>query len=85
MVQIRIADEGKGIEDKDVQRIFEPFVRLDSARQRQTGGYGLGLAIAHAVMMAHKGNIQAYNRTDHQQGLVVKIELPFFVDLTISS
>lgn len=54
-----------------MERILEPFVRLDSARQRQTGGYGLGLAIARAVIIAHKGQIQAYNRTNRQQGLVV--------------
>ncbi len=77
IIQVNIADEGGGIAEKDVQRIFEPFVRLDSARQRQTGGYGLGLAIAHAVIMAHKGQIHARNRTDHQ-GLVVQIELPSF-------
>ena len=78
-LQISIIDEGGGIADKDSARIFEPFVRLDSARQRQTGGYGLGLAIAHAVIIAHKGQIQAYNRTDHQ-GLVVHIELPCFIE-----
>lgn len=79
MLQISIADEGSGIADKNIERIFEPFVRLDSARQRQTGGYGLGLAIAHAVMMAHKGQIHAYNRARHQ-GLVVQIELPSFIE-----
>ena len=78
-LQISIIDEGDGIADKDSARIFEPFVRLDSARQRQTGGYGLGLSIAHAVIIAHKGQIQAYNRTDHQ-GLVVHIELPCFIE-----
>ncbi|MBE0407209.1 sensor histidine kinase [Psychrobacter sp. AOP22-C1-22] len=80
-VQISVADEGPGIADEDVLRIFEPFVRLDSARQRQTGGYGLGLAIAHAVIIAHKGKIKAYNRTDHQKGLVVQIELASFIGL----
>lgn len=79
VLQISIADEGSGIADKNIERIFEPFVRLDSARQRQTGGYGLGLAIAHAVMMTHKGQIHAYNRTRHQ-GLVVQIELPSFIE-----
>lgn len=75
-IQISIMDEGGGVADKDVERIFQPFVRLDSARHRETGGYGLGLAIVHAVVMAHKGQIHVYNRQDGIQGLVVQITLP---------
>lgn len=75
-IQLSVTDEGGGIVDKDLERIFQPFVRLDSARHRQTGGYGLGLAIVHAVIMAHKGQISVYNRRDNIQGLVVKIVLP---------
>ncbi|CAN6960690.1 histidine kinase [Psychrobacter okhotskensis] len=75
-IQISITDEGGGVEDKDVDRIFQPFVRLDSARHRETGGYGLGLAIVYAVVMAHKGRINVYNRKDGVQGLVVQIVLP---------
>ncbi len=75
-IQISITDEGGGVADKDVERIFQPFVRLDSARHRETGGYGLGLAIVHAVVMAHKGSINVYNRQDGIQGLVVQIVLP---------
>ena len=75
-IQISITDEGGGVAEKDLERIFQPFVRLDSARHRETGGYGLGLAIVHAVVMAHKGHINAYNRQDGIQGLVVQIILP---------
>jgi two-component system sensor histidine kinase CpxA len=75
-IQISITDEGGGVADKDLERIFQPFVRLDSARHRDTGGYGLGLAIVHAVVMAHKGYINAHNRRDRVQGLVVQIVLP---------
>lgn len=75
-IQISITDEGGGVADKDLERIFQPFVRLDSARHRETGGYGLGLAIVHAVIIAHKGHINAYNRQDGIQGLVVQITLP---------
>lgn len=75
-IQIRITDAGDGVADEDLTRIFEPFVRLDSARQRQTGGYGLGLAIVHAVIKAHNGHIHACNRQDGQHGLVVQITLP---------
>ena len=75
-IQISITDEGGGVADKDLQRIFQPFVRLDTARHRETGGYGLGLAIVHAVIMAHKGQIAVYNRKDGIQGLVVEMILP---------
>ncbi len=75
-IQISITDEGGGVAEKEVERIFQPFVRLDSARHRETGGYGLGLAIVHAVVIAHKGQITAYNRQDGKMGLVIKITLP---------
>lgn len=77
-IQVSIIDEGGGVMDKDLVRIFQPFVRLDSARHRETGGYGLGLAIVHAVVMAHKGQIRVYNRQDGIQGLVVEIILPAY-------
>lgn len=77
-IQISIIDEGGGVADKDLERIFQPFVRLDSARHRETGGYGLGLAIVHAVVIAHKGQIHVYNRQDGIQGLVVQIVLPAY-------
>ena len=75
-IQITITDEGGGVADKDLERIFQPFVRLDSARHRQTGGYGLGLAIVHAVVMAHQGQLNVQNRQDGIKGLVVQIVLP---------
>lgn len=77
-IQVTIIDEGGGIADKDLARIFQPFVRLDSARHRETGGYGLGLAIVHAVVLAHKGQINVYNRQNGIQGLVVQIVLPAY-------
>ena len=75
-IQINITDEGGGVAEKDLERIFQPFVRLDSARHRETGGYGLGLAIVHAVIVAHKGQINICNRKDDIQGLIVQIVLP---------
>ncbi|WP_227673504.1 cell wall metabolism sensor histidine kinase WalK [Psychrobacter sp. CMS30] len=75
-ITISITDEGGGVAEKEVERIFQPFVRLDSARHRETGGYGLGLAIVHAVVIAHEGQITAYNRQDGKMGLVIKITLP---------
>lgn len=60
---------------KDLERIFQPFVRLDSVSPQETGGYGLGLAIVHAVVVAHKGQINVCNCKDGIQGLVVQIVL----------
>ncbi len=75
-IQISITDEGGGVADEDLERMFQPFVRLDSARNRKTGGYGLGLAIVHAVILAHKGQIQVHNRKEGIKGLIVQITLP---------
>ena len=75
-IEISITDEGGGVAEQDLERIFQPFVRLDTARHRRTGGYGLGLAIVHAVVMAHKGQITVHNRQDGILGLVIKVILP---------
>ena len=78
-LQIAIEDEGGGIEEAELEHIFEPFVRLDSARQRQTGGYGLGLAIARGVINAHGGQLSAANNINQDtgtRGLIIKIVLP---------
>jgi signal transduction histidine kinase len=52
---LAVEDTGPGIDPADVARIFEPFVRLDTARSRETGGSGLGLAIARSIVVAHRG------------------------------
>jgi heavy metal sensor kinase len=54
---LAVEDSGIGIEPADLERIFEPFVRLDEARSRATGGAGLGLAIARSVATAHGGTL----------------------------
>ena len=56
--RLGVTDTGPGIDTADAARIFEPFVRLDTARTRETGGTGLGLAIAQAIVLAHGGTIQ---------------------------
>jgi heavy metal sensor kinase len=62
VAEITVADTGVGIEPVDVERIFEPFVRLDTARTRDTGGAGLGLAIARSIVVAHGGTITVESR-----------------------
>ncbi len=54
-----VRDTGVGMEAGDLERIFLPFVRLDAARARDTGGAGLGLAIARSIVAAHGGTISA--------------------------
>jgi len=75
MVIIEITDDGPGIDNEhDLQAIFKPFYRPQSARERESGGWGLGLAITEAAIMAHQGSITAANIQPH--GLSVTIELP---------
>jgi signal transduction histidine kinase len=73
-VCIEVCDRGPGIPEHSQERVFEPFVRLDSARSRSTGGTGLGLPIARSVVHAHGGTISLANR--QAGGLVVTIVLP---------
>ncbi len=71
---IKICDDGPGIPEKELQAIFEPFYRPDSARDRSTGGWGLGLAITAAAIKAHNGEIIAENIKPH--GLKISLLLP---------
>ena len=56
-VTLQISDDGEGIPEDQRQRIFTPFVRLDSSRNRQTGGFGLGLAIIQRIARLHHAHI----------------------------
>jgi heavy metal sensor kinase len=56
---LAVSDTGAGMEPADLERIFEPFVRLEAARVRDTGGAGLGLAIARSIVVAHGGTLGA--------------------------
>jgi two-component system, OmpR family, sensor histidine kinase SenX3 len=60
--QISVADQGIGIPERDLERIFERFYRVDPARSRATGGTGLGLAIVKHVMAAHRGKVTVWSR-----------------------
>ncbi|OYW98581.1 MAG: hypothetical protein B7Z14_14420 [Bosea sp. 32-68-6] len=71
---ISIEDDGPGIPEGDMERVFQPFVRLEESRGRETGGSGLGLTIARAVVVAHGGEIALANRPEG--GLRVTITLP---------
>ncbi|WP_171022298.1 ATP-binding protein [Thalassotalea litorea] len=78
-VLITISDQGQGVAEEDMERIFKPFFREDNSRTRQTGGTGLGLAIAMDAIKRHHGQIIARTANDKaaQPGLSVVIELPY--------
>src|SRR5216684_6063081 len=73
-VVVRVLDSGPGVPDEALQKIFEPFYRLDDARNRQTGGAGLGLSIADRAIRLHGGQLRASNRKEG--GLEVEIRIP---------
>ncbi|MFT9442713.1 MAG: ATP-binding protein [Acetobacter papayae] len=71
---IAISDAGPGIPDSLIGRVFEPYFRGDSSRNRETGGVGLGLTSALATVQAHGGTITVRNRPEG--GLEVRVDLP---------
>jgi len=73
-VRIIIDDEGPGIPDADLERVFDPFVRLEISRSRETGGAGLGLSIARSIVRAHGGDVTLENRAEG--GLRAIVSLP---------
>ena len=77
---VRVTDCGSGVPPDALEKLFEPFYRLDDARGRQTGGVGLGLAITERAVRFHGGRVAATNRAEG--GLMVEIHLPL---MTVSA
>jgi signal transduction histidine kinase len=75
-VEISVVDSGEGIAPEHLARIFERFYRVDRARARTSGGSGIGLTIARAIVEAHGGRIWAASRgRGHGAHLVVRLPL----------
>jgi signal transduction histidine kinase len=72
--RIEVSDTGIGIPEWAVPRVFDRFFRVDEARSRETGGAGLGLAVAHAIVAAHGGSLSCTSRVGI--GSVFRISLP---------
>ena len=73
-ILITVKDTGMGIPEADLDRIFDRFYRVDKARTRQTGGFGLGLAIARQIILAHNGKISV--KSEVSKGTIFQICLP---------
>jgi len=73
-INIVISDSGSGVPQNTIEKLFQPFYRVDAARDRNSGGTGLGLAIAQQAVLAHNGEISAKN--NDECGLSITITLP---------
>jgi signal transduction histidine kinase len=73
-LEIRIEDEGPGLDQDDLEKVFEPYYRGEPSRNRDTGGTGLGLTIARSIAEAHGGQLRLRNRD--QGGLEAALTLP---------
>lgn len=71
---IEVADDGIGISDADKTKIFDRFYRVDKARTRQTGGFGLGLSLAKQIVLSLGGTIKV--RDNQPKGTVFEVKLP---------
>lgn len=75
MLNIRVEDNGEGVPNEELESIFRPFYRVSAARDRHSGGAGLGLAITENAIRQHNGTINA-SYSDRLGGLLVEISLP---------
>jgi two-component system sensor histidine kinase CpxA len=71
---IRVMDNGPGVPEESLDKMFQPFYRIADARERQTGGVGLGLSITERAVRLHGGSVRAMNRPGG--GLMVEMRIP---------
>lgn len=74
LCEITVSDQGIGIPEKDIERIFERFYRVDPARSRETGGTGLGLSIVKHIVANHGGDVSVWSKEG--SGTTFTIRLP---------
>lgn len=73
-IRITVSDEGPGIPEDKLEVVFEPFYRLESSRNRETGGHGLGLTVARTIIRGHGGELMLANLSP--RGLTAIVTLP---------
>lgn len=73
-VRVHIRDNGSGIPDDEIDKVLEPYFRLEASRARHTGGSGLGLPIAKAIAEAHGGRLRLHSALGH--GVTASVVLP---------
>lgn len=73
-VLVLVADDGPGLADSEIERVFEPFYRVDPSRAPNTGGFGLGLSVARSIARAHGGDVTLSSRDGG--GLLATVRLP---------
>ena len=76
-MQVEIKDNGKGIEAKDLPRIFERFYRVDKSHSREIGGTGLGLAITRSTIGMHHGVIKVFSKEGEGTTFSVRVPLSY--------
>jgi signal transduction histidine kinase len=74
-IEIDVSDEGPGIPEPLLLQVFEPFYRLDTSRNPNSGGVGLGLSAARAIVREHGGDLSLSNRVEG--GLLARVQLPW--------
>ena len=82
VIEIAVTDQGVGIPEDEVDRVFERFYRSDPARSRNTGGSGLGLAIVKHVVQNHGGDIRVWSQPG--RGSTFTMRLPSAAASTVA-
>lgn len=82
-VCIEVSDEGAGIPEEELDRVLAPFYRVEASRNRNSGGVGLGLSIAHDIARRHQGQLRL--RNGELVGLVATLTLPRNINDTTCS